>query len=318
MTTINFLLLLLFEERLTLTTINMTDSSDIDGQIIKYQSLERIAPSPLFRNNVRKVIGLYQSATATPNSKILLENAKALSFKLDKDWIELHSDMDRLVAVRTTVRMVVEFLFYKLLEDYFGYPYSVYNSVLGCIDTIIRQRRNYSGDDESSGESSITSNTTNRFGFIFPLEEMDLNMPYLIKQKFLPVAARRGNPNNDVKPLIEEQNWPQLATALINDRTIATTIGEEMPDFKKLADLVLKRIDRYQTTYFKELHTPTNYIVRADSANRRSEGNGKSILSTMTASLFGGRKSSSDGNGEAETSSLLHDLRHSLDHKKLN
>ena len=303
----NNLLITLSGFNLVLTTINMANLHYFNRKISKYQSLQRICPSPLFRNKIRKVIDLYETAAATPDSKILLENAEASSSEFDEGWTELHSDMDCLITVRQTVILVVQFLYYKLLEDYFGRSYPVSDHMLGCIDAIIKQRR-HSGDGEPSDSYSKTSNTTRRFGFIFPLEEMDLNTPYLM-QKFLTVARRRGKPNNDVQSLIEEQNWPQLATALINDRVIVTMIAEENPDCGKFVESTLGRIDRYQTTHFKELHTPTNYIVRTDSipslpTNRHSEGKG--ILSTMTASLFGGKKPRSDENWEAESSSLLH------------
>ena len=255
----------------------MTDLSTINFQITKFTSLKRIAPSPFLRNQMCRVIDLYDSVQETSRLSSL-EEATRLASTIDKRWAELHSDMISLITVQQTVIIVTEILIRKLAEDYCDLPYTVPAHNVECIDSNLKY-------EKSSGDGSKSDDTTHHSGMVrLQLRELDLDTSYLLEQRFTKIAVRRGKPGNDIKPLIEKKNWAQLATALINDRAIAKMFLDEYPQSKGLVKIILKRIFQFETTYFVKLQTPSDYVVRAKPLDSKTQI--KNAIFAITASLF--------------------------------
>ena len=253
----------------------MADTRNLlQRRMIDLETILRPALTPLLRQQIREAIALHRSAIEASNLDPHLEDLNARYTQIEKRWADINSNVKTVATTRQNVSVFSEFLIHKLLEDYTGQPYTLSDGMLLIVDEAVNHSR-----DKNIGSLAYRHNIT------FSLEELALNTLW-VEKKLSAAATRRGRPDNDIQPLVNEHDWPQLAATLISDREIAARLFEESWCSQELYERIVKGITHIQTRYFKELQSSTEYILNTHAAQLEGQtppGGPRNILSTVKA-----------------------------------
>ena len=252
----------------------------IEYRIDDLSTILRYALTPLLRQQIREAIALHRDAAGAPNLNPYLEDLNARYAEIKKHWAKLSGDMVVATAILRNICLFGEFLAFELLEDYTNQPYSLSNDMLAVVDVAIKERTH--PRDKEIGSTAYHKNIT------FLLEEMALNTPW-VEKKLSTVAARRGRSGDDIQPLINEHDWPQLAVTLLSDRELAARLMEESFCSQELYERVAEGITHIQTRYFEKLRGPTEYTLSTHAAPLKGQTppvGRRNILSRVMAHVW--------------------------------
>lgn len=211
--------------------------------------------TPLLRKQIEHAVELHRAALERPNP--YLEDLDVLYDQLQKHWTKVYGNLVSKASLSQDIIMLHQFLVGKLLEDYTNQPYKIGKWVIDLAKCI---NEYHTGARDGSNMDIAYS-----VHFIYPLEEMMLSVDY-IANKFRALAARLGCQGSDIQPLIDNEDWPNLAAALTNDRDLAEKLFQQQPFNTNAFDKstyckVLKGMDKIKDRYFERLMYQSAFTV---------------------------------------------------------
>lgn len=224
--------------------------------------------------------------------------------KLEEHWTKLYGDfVSRAVLIRN-LAFFQTFLTEKLLEDYDGQPYIatpfaisqafLVKSVKTLSATANNSNESSDGDSKSTtndsnqssgGDNNSTANDSNeshngdnddgldsnpiikqyRKNVAHPLEELMLKQD-IVENKLATVGVRRQYPGGDIQRLIDQCDWPNLFTALNDDRHLAFNLFQQEPIISTTFDTytmetIMGGIDKIRDKYFAKATSSSEYTI---------------------------------------------------------
>ncbi|ROV90219.1 hypothetical protein VMCG_10250 [Cytospora schulzeri] len=258
-------------------------------RIARYQILFFDCMTPLLKKELNNAISVHSDVLQLPQLKsgdlnrILYQIADldTLDDRLMDHWTKVHGNLVSRAALLLDICLFQMFLTAKLLEDYMGKSYNAVPWVLGQANVV---------EQHSAGTANDGSKTAAyQVHIIYPVEELSLNRIH-VENKLKAAAARQQHPGGDIQRLIDQCDWPNLATALINDRELAAELFQQTPLNPECFNAntgkkVLLRIDEVTAKYFTQLTSSSIYTL-SKQAIHRSARRGSSTTDPTTPDIL--------------------------------
>ncbi|KAG6365098.1 hypothetical protein INS49_006705 [Diaporthe citri] len=221
--------------------------------------------TPLLRHEIECAISLHLSALQHSRPSIDDQQFEELTetYKgVVGHWTRTYQHLANRANLLRNIDMFQRLLALKLLEDYAGEPFEITGDLLNWTReqwAIITKQGDYAEESHRVVKDDHKSFITT------PCEEIMVDY-HLVEPKVCS-AAEGQHPGGDVQHFIRQRDWLSLASALFNDRKLASDLftdkrpvgkyswGEKIP-----AD-ILRRIEELQKKYFEVLSNPASFTL---------------------------------------------------------
>lgn len=239
--------------------------SILSQRVAGYQILLLDNLTPLFHKELQDATKLHEEILERPDPTISeqqrtltqLAHLDSIDAQLMEHWKDLHTSLISRTALLANIMAYQGFLATSILLDYAGHSpreAGLESWVSGRVETL---DKHYSTGDKNDKDIRLYQQMV-----ATPIKEMMLDQAHV--EKRIRTAAAEPYPTGEIYRLIDECDWSNLATMLINDRKLAETLHGQKPlDPKsyndKTSKIVLRKMDEIRDTYFTDLSAASTY-----------------------------------------------------------
>lgn len=222
-----------------------------------YRAIRLDYLTPLLDTELLYATKLYQEALQHPNPAILeqphrLEHLDGIDDQLKKHWLDLNTSLGSRATLLALIKGYQMFLAKSILLDYRG----VSEPVKGCevfVSRVVDILNKYSSTGEQSEKDT---RATYKRKIVRPMKEMMIDQGHA--ERRLRLSAEQQRPTSEVYRLINQRDWPSLATMLIEDRKLVVTLRDQealSPHFnmRSTCEAALLEMDKIRRRYFRDL-----------------------------------------------------------------
>jgi hypothetical protein len=202
-----------------------------------------------------------------PHASRLVENLDITNEQLTEHWDNLHTSIRPRISLLSSTAYQ-QFLAMLLLTDYSGHSQREAIPVIWISKLIAILNKDYCTAEK------FTDNVINELYLqviTTPIKEMMLDQNNI--EKRIRIAAAQQYPTGEIYRLIDECDWPNLATMLVEDRRLAVTLRDQQSvdptfDIGQISKLALREMDETRDRYFSELSRPFTYTTSKHARDR--------------------------------------------------
>lgn len=259
----------------------------IQQRVETYNVLFLDRMTPLLKKEVRHAVKVHTEILnlATPKtskrSHVLdqLGDLDTLHDHLTEHWAKVHGDLVLRSSLLTDIALFQVFLAEKLLQDYTGKLIEPTPWALNQASLVELHSTGAADSGRTNADAAYDRHID------FPLQEMMLD-PGHAAEKLRTLTRQPKHPGGDIQQLIDQCDWPSLATTLVNDRALAAELFQQAPIDPDAFDAntskkVLRGMDEIAAKYFTELASPSNYTL-SRLAIQRSAKRSSGAADTMS------------------------------------
>lgn len=257
-----------YNSTMALHSYRHTDLYNRIEELTTILSMETV--TPLLRHEMERAITLHISALQHSGSGINDQQFEDLTktYKgVVKHWTRTYQHLAVRANLLRRINMFQRLLTLKLLEDYGGECGESFEITGDFLDwtreqwAIITKQGAYAEGEASHEEVKYC----HKLFIVTPCEEMMID--YRLVEPEVCSAAEGRHPGGDVQHFIRQRDWLSLASALFNDRKLASDLfKDKIPVGKyslgeKIPAEILGRIEELQQKYFEDFLNPATFTL---------------------------------------------------------
>lgn len=266
--------------------------SCLEWRIRNYEMLFVQSVTPLLRQELHRASRMHRGAIddlKLQKDPQYLQELDIVHQRLQEHWTKVFGDLISHSRLTANIGKFQSFVAGSLQEDYTGKPYTVklfdvdQAFLVAWHDAAVE-----AGFQDIGGHSRITSDESAgsqvrvgnecfaghqnellleayNLSVVYPLQEL-LFVQEAVENRLRMIEDRGHRQGGKVQNIIDQRDWPKLATTLVQDKRLALELAEQntvVPGLfgydKKVA--VLRGIDQTRSKYFSSLSSPANYAL---------------------------------------------------------